>query len=313
MSSYQTIAFYNIENLFDTVDNPNTADDDFLPTSQKRWTLKRYNRKIQKLGFAISKIGRKNDVMPPAIIGLAEVENQLVLNDLANSKALQPYNYKSVHYDSKDERGIDVALLYNAAVFTVISSKTFSINLLDEAGLPDYSRDILLVKGLLNQETINVIVNHWPSRREGLLISEEKRMIASRKTAEIISEIKAENTDAKIIIMGDFNDNPKNKSITSLVKTHQLHNPMLSLMSTIRGSLVFKKEWFLFDQILFTTNFFQSKKGTHSFSSTDIFDADFLKTFKGKLKGNPFRTFIWKFYKGGYSDHFPVYIRLKKN
>ncbi len=311
--AYHTIAFYNIENLFDTVDNPYTHDDDFLPSSEKRWTPKRYKKKLRKIGYAISKIGSKKSKMLPAIVGLAEVENKTVVEDLIHSKFLKNYNYDVVHYDSPDERGIDVALIYDTTQFKVTHSEVFSVNLFDDEGLPDYTRDILLVEGILNNEKIHVIVNHWSSRREGVELSEPKRLIASSKVGDIISLIKEKNINAKVIIMGDFNDNPNNQSIKQLVNGYDLYNPMENLMSFSRGSLNHKTEWFLFDQILFSTNFFEHKPNTHSFSNADVFDADFLKQFKGKHKGNPFRTFVWKFYKGGYSDHFPVYVRLKEN
>lgn len=311
--AYHTIAFYNIENLFDTIDNPNTYDNDFLPKSEKQWTPKRYKKKLKKLGFAISKIGSEKSKTLPAIVGFAEVENKKVVEDLIQSKSLRDYNYNVVHYDSKDERGIDVALIYDTTRFEVTHSKTFSINLYNNKGLPDYTRDILWVEGILNNEKIHILVNHWPSRREGLEISEPKRLTASSKVGEIISLIREKDPNAKVIIMGDFNDNPRNQSIKQLVNGYDLYNPMESLVSFSRGSLTYKKEWFLFDQILFSTNFFEHKPNTHSFSTADVFDPEFLKQFKGKLKGNPFRTYIWKFYKGGYSDHFPVYVRLKED
>jgi len=310
--NYFTIAFYNLENLFDTFDDKHTRDNDFLPSSEKHWTQKRYNNKLKKLGYTISKIGTKISGNSPAIIGLAEVENRLVVVDLITSKGLKDTSYDIVHYDSPDERGIDVALIYNTKYFTVEDSEVFSLNLFDELGQRDYTRDILLVKGVLNNEKIYVLVNHWPSRREGVDVSEKKRLIASDKVAEIIDLIKQKDKNPKIIIMGDFNDNPTNKSIKQLVNMYNLYNPMEALLTHFKGSLNFKHQWNLFDQILFSTNFFEYNPEKHSFSKAHIFDSEFLKQFKRKYKGNPFRTFVGKKYKGGYSDHFPVYIHLKK-
>jgi predicted extracellular nuclease len=309
---YYTIAFYNLENLFDTFDDKRTRDNDFLPSSEKRWTQKRYQKKLRKLGYTISQIGAKTSGNSPVIIGFAEVENRLVVNDLIKSKGLNDKSYDIVHYDSPDERGIDVALIYNTKYFTVKNTEVFALNLFDELGQRDYTRDILLVEGLLNNEKMYVLVNHWPSRREGVDISEKKRLIASDKVAEIIDLIKQKDENPKIIIMGDFNDNPTNKSIKQLVISQDLYNPMEALLSDSRGTLNYKFEWNLFDQILFTTNFFEYNPEKHSFSKAHIFDSEFLKQFRGKYKGNPFRTFVGRKYKGGYSDHFPVYIHLKK-
>ena len=243
---------------------------------------------------------------------MAEVENRLVVNDLIDSKFLKEKNYDIVHYDSPDERGIDVALIYNKDFFKVISSETFSINLFYEDGVIDHTRDILLVEGFLNEEKVFILVNHWPSRREGEKESEPKRITASNKVNEIISLIKQSNDNPKIIIMGDFNDNPSNKSIKQLINSQDLYNPMETLLSYTKGSLNYRFQWNLFDQILFSTNFFEYKPNAHSFSNAKIFDDAFLKQFKGKYKDTPFRTYVGLKYKGGYSDHFPVYIHLKK-
>ena len=308
---YHTIAFYNLENLFDTFDDKFTFDDDFLPKSAKKWTEKRYRKKVRKLGYAISNIGSKTTKKHPAIVGLAEVENKLVIDDLLNSKFLENKLYDYVHYDSPDERGIDVAMIYDTRVFKVINTEVFPLDLVDENGRRDYTRDILMVEGKLNSELMYFVVNHWPSRRQGVEESEPTRLLASKKALEVISKIKGRNQYAKIIVMGDFNDGPLNKSVKQLVQTENLFNPMEQLKSFIRGSLSHRREWNLFDQILFTTNFFEYQKEEHSFSKADIFDREFLRQYKGKYRGNPFRTFVGKKYKGGYSDHFPVYIHLK--
>lgn len=311
-TAYYTIAFYNLENLFDTFDDKRTRDDDFLPSSEKRWTQKRYRKKLRKLGYTISKIGAKTTKTIPAIVGLAEVENRLVVSDLISSKGLKDKPYNIVHFDSPDERGIDVALIYNTKLFSVEKTEVFSLNLFDKFGQRDYTRDILLVEGLLNNEKIYVLVNHWPSRREGVDESEKKRLLASGKVIEIINLIKQRDNNPKIIVMGDFNDNPTNKSIKQLIMSQDLYNPMEALLSYSRGTLNYRSEWNLFDQILFSTNFFEYNPNKHSFSKANIFDSEFLKQFRGKYKGNPFRTFVGRKYKGGYSDHFPVYIHLKK-
>lgn len=308
----QTVAFYNLENLFDLTDDKHTNDNDFLPTSVKKWTPKRYKNKLRKLGFAISNIGRRETGKQPAIVGLCEVENAKVIEDLLASKHLENCNYNYVHYDSLDERGIDVALLYDATAFEVTTSETFTIQLTDEDGFPDYTRDILLVSGFLDGEFIHVIVNHWSSRREGEKETEHKRLASSNKVGEIINNLRLENDDAKIIVIGDFNDDPHSNSIKQLVNGFDLYNPMETLRSYSRGTTYHGRQWNLFDQVLISTNFFKTSNNLFEYYAANIFDEDFLKLFNGKFKGSPFRTYVGKRYKGGYSDHFPVYAIFKK-
>ncbi|WP_456462003.1 endonuclease/exonuclease/phosphatase family protein [Lutibacter sp.] len=308
-----TIAFYNLENLFDTKDDPTTLDDDFTPKGRKNWNHKRYRNKIRKLGNVIAQLGADRSFYSPAIVGVVEVENQKVLEDLVASKSLKKHQYGIVHYDSPDERGIDVALLYKKELFELLHSETFPLYLEDEYGNRDYTRDILLVKGNLNNELIYILVNHWPSRRSGEDLTEEKRIKAAELATRITANIIAESKNAKIIIMGDFNDDPSNTSVKNYLVNNTFYNPMERLINTGNGTLNHKKTWHLFDQIIFSKNFFNNEKEKHSFKYAEVFDRYFLKEWKGKFKGNPFRTYIGKWYQGGFSDHFPVYVYLKKN
>lgn len=308
-----TIAFYNLENLFDTKDDPTTLDDDFTPKGRKNWNYKRYKNKIRKLGNVIAQLGTNKSFYAPAIVGVVEVENQKVLEDLVASKNLKNHQYGIVHYDSPDERGIDVALLYKKEFFELLHSETFPLYLEDEQGNRDYTRDILLVKGNLNGELIYVLVNHWPSRRSGEDLTEEKRIKAAQLATQITAGIISKNANAKIIIMGDFNDNPSNISVKKHLVNNTFYNPMERLINTGNGTLNYKKTWHLFDQIIFSKNFFNNEKEKHSFKYAAVFDRYFLKEWSGKYKGNPFRTYIGKWYQGGFSDHFPVYVYLKKN
>ncbi|TXG36912.1 endonuclease/exonuclease/phosphatase family protein [Seonamhaeicola maritimus] len=308
----QTVAFYNVENLFDVSKDEHTNDYDFLPTSAKKWTPKRYKNKLRKIGFAISNIGRKETGKHPAIVGLAEVENAKVIDDLLDSKHLDDLDYDYVHYESPDERGIDVALIYDKKAFKITNSEPYTVHLTDEDGSPDYTRDILLVSGKLDGEFIHVIVNHWSSRREGTKETEFKRLASSEKVAEIITSLQDENENAKIILIGDFNDEPHNKSIVRLVENYGLYNPFETLRSYNRGTVSRFKQWSLFDQTIISSNFFKSSKDEFEYYNANIFDEDFLKTFNGRFKGAPFRTYVGKKYKGGYSDHFPVYAIFKK-
>ncbi len=308
----QTIAFYNIENLFDIYKDDLTRDTDFNPTSEKRWTIKRYNNKLRKIGYAISNIGRKETNSHPAIIGLAEIENEAVLKDLITSKHLKEYPYQFVHYDSKDERGIDVAFIYDTTKFKVTNSESFTFSFTETDGSQDYTRDILLVSGLFLDEPVHFLVNHWPSRRTGDIETEYKRITASSNLQAIVSTLKENITNAKIIIMGDFNDDPASNSIEQLVANQGLFNPMETLLSIDRGTTSHNFEWNLFDQIIITHNFLERQSNTLRFVKADIYDADFLKQMDGKYKGTPYRTYVGKRYKGGYSDHFPVYMILNK-
>ncbi|WP_417238296.1 endonuclease [Bizionia sp.] len=307
-----TIAFYNTENLFDIYNDRSRHDRDYLPNSERRWTKKRYQNKLNKIGLAISKIGLAETGNLPSIIGLAEVENGKVIRDLLDTTHLKNSPYDYVHFNSKDERGMDVAFIYNTTKFTVTHSEIYAIQFERPEGGDDFTRDILLVTGMLQGETISVLVNHWSSRREGTQLSEVKRLQASEKVSEIIKDIQTKQADAKIIIMGDFNDDPHCKSITQLIENNNLFNPMNTLRSYNRGSLVHHRKWHLFDQIMFTMPFFESRANHLEFESANIFDADFLKEYKGRYKGTPFRTYAGDKHKGGYSDHFPVYMTLNK-
>ncbi|MDY8135295.1 endonuclease [Aquimarina sp. 2201CG5-10] len=308
-----TVAFYNLENLFDTKDNPHTLDDDFLPESEKNWNQKRYEKKLFKLGTAISNVGFNKTGKAPVILGVAEVENKAVLEDLARTKHLINKNYGVVHYESPDERGIDVGLLYQKDFFEVTYSESIKVLVDNENGERDYTRDILHVTGNLNNEEIHILVNHWPSRRDGAELTAYKRITAAQKNREIIDRIIGENPNAKIMIMGDFNDDPSSESVKQHLVQQDLYNPMEWLHTRYRGTLSYRGRWNLFDQIIFSHNFHKYEKGNHSFSEAAIFDNDFLKIYKGRYKGTPFRTYAGGKYRGGYSDHFPVYVQLKLN
>ncbi|WP_445734337.1 endonuclease/exonuclease/phosphatase family protein [Mariniflexile sp.] len=308
----QTVAFYNLENLFDIDGGSQTNNNGNLPTSVKKWTPKRYENKLIKLGFAISNIGKKETGKHPALVGLAEVENAKAIENLIASKHLKNCNYHYLHYESLDERGIDVALLYDTTAFKVTHSEAFQIDLINEHGLPDNTRDALLVSGLLDGEQMHIIVNHWSSRRDGKKETEHKRMVSADKVGYIITSLRQENPDAKIIVVGDFNDDPSSNSIKHLVEGHDLFNPVETLLSYKRGSTVHNRVWKLFDQILISTNFFKNAANRFEYETANIFDEDFLKLLNGKFKGAPFRTYVGLKYKGGYSDHFPVYAIFKK-
>ncbi len=319
----RTIAFYNVENLFDTINNPDTFDDDFTGKGKNHYNHSIYWDRIDKISSVISNIGMDKAKTGPAIIGLAEIENRAVLEDLIRSKKLKNMNYQIIHYDSPDIRGIDVALLYQEKYFTPIDYEKFEVKLWEDSGKRIYTRDILLVSGLLDSELIHIIVNHWPSRRGGQTKSNPKRAKAAYVTQKAIDKIKLENKNAKIFIMGDFNDDPIDKSLKKgLISTGEyqnlskesLYNPMEKMFNHGLNTLGYRDGLNLFDQILMSYDCISSDKNysSYKFYKAGIFNPQHLITQQGRYKGYPFRSFQNNTYSGGYSDHFPVYVYLIK-
>lgn len=307
------IAFYNLENLFDTKNDPYALDDDFTPTGFKKWKEKRYRSKLGKLGRAISSIGEQEGSYPPVLLGIAEVENGQVIQKLLGGKHLKNIPYDFVHFDSPDERGIDTALIYNKDHFKVIKSETLALIIENENGERDFTRDILYVNGSLNGEEIHVFVNHWPSRRDGADETKHKRIKAAETILEKLNSLNHDPASINVLVMGDFNDDPNSESIQKLMNSNLFINPMQKLLSPVSGSANYKGKWSLFDQIILSHSFLNHEKDTHSFKKAAVYAPQFLKEWKGKYKGNPFRTFAGKKYIGGYSDHFPVYIIMRFN
>jgi len=319
----RTIAFYNVENLFDTINNPETFDEDFTSKGKNHYTSKIYWNKIEKISTVVSQIGFDKTNTSPVIIGLAEVENRLVLQDLINTEKLKNKQYQIIHFDSPDRRGIDVALLYQEKYFTPINHEKFEVKLWEPSGKRIYTRDILLVSGILDNELIHIIVNHWSSRRGGQIKSSPKREKAAYVTQQIINKINLENENAKIIVMGDFNDDPIDKSLkTGLnsngnlksLKADELYNPMEKMFKNGLNTLGYRDGLNLFDQILMSNNCISLDKNYNSykFYTAGIFNPHYIITQKGRYKGYPFRSFQYNNYIGGYSDHFPVYVYLIK-
>ncbi|MEL6305679.1 MAG: endonuclease [Bacteroidota bacterium] len=311
MDNRFTVAFYNLENFFDTVDDPHTLDDDFTETGKKQWTENRFRKKTKKIANTIAHIGKEESSIPPVLVGLAEVENENVLNALTNTKAFEDIPYDWVHFDSPDERGIDTALLYNTNHFEVLDVEIVPLFIHEENGVRDLTRDILYVYGKLNGEPVHIFVNHWPSRRDGAKETEFKRLKAAETVLAKIDTINEEVFNC--IVMGDFNDNPTAKSIETLMESQRFINPMQSLLSRKMGSANYKGQWSLFDQIILSHSFLNFEPGTPNYKGAQIFAPKFLRERKGRYKGTPFRTYAGKKYLGGYSDHFPVYVIFQKN
>ena len=308
-SNRHTIAFYNLENFFDAVNDPNTLDDDFTPKGFKKWTQRRFERKAKKLAKAISRIGRDETRHPPVLIGVAEVENHQVIDWLLNQRPLSKLPYDYVHFDSPDERGIDTALLYDKEHFEVVEAEAVPLIIDNVNGERDLTRDILYVKGRLHSEEVHVFVNHWPSRRDGADKTQYKRMEAAKVILRKMAAI--DDEEANFIVMGDFNDDPNAESIELLMQTGKFINPWRKALTPISGSANYKGKWSLFDQILLSHSFLNHEPGTHGFVKAAIYAPRLLKEWKGPYQGKPFRTFVGRRYLGGYSDHFPVYVVLE--
>jgi len=318
-----TIAFYNLENLFDFEDDPITFDDDRTPSGKDHWTEKIYNAKVKNMAKVISQIGRDITGKPPAIIGVCETENRRVLEDLVNDEALLKYDYGIVQFDSPDRRGIDVALLYQKKIFTPTASKNHELLIYNDNDPTKrvYTRDQLLVSGMLDGEKIHVIVNHWPSRSGGEARSRPKRIKAAKLNKQIIDSLHSEDPYAKIITMGDLNDDPVSPSVKKILNTKrkkknlelkELYNPMEDMYKKGLGTLAWRDGWNLFDQIIISSELAKKDYSSYRFYKAHIFNKSYLANPKGRYKGYPYRSFSNGSFTGGYSDHFPVYIFLVK-
>ncbi len=315
------IGFYNLENLFDIYDDPEIRDEEFLPEGSRQWTEDKYQEKLANLAKVISEVG--TDISPDglAILGTAESENLKVLEDLVKQDAIKKRNYQIVHYDSPDKRGIDCALLYNPDYFTVESSTPILVDIKDDEGERVYTRDILYVKGLMDGEEMHIFVNHWPSRSGGEKRSRPRRNAAAQVCKDKINSILINNPNAKVLVMGDLNDDPISPSVKKIlkgknkkekVKDGEMYNPMADYFKKGIGTLAYRDAWSLFDQILVTKATYSDKE-SYVFHKAKIFNKKYLVQKSGRYKGYPFRTFAGGEYQGGYSDHFPVYsIFLKE-
>ncbi len=313
------IAFYNVENLFDTTDDPdNTGDDEFLPSSKKNWTPERYQTKLDHLAKVVEGMGY------PALIGLAEVENEAVLKDFCEKTSLKAHNYGIVHFESPDFRGIDVAMIYKKSQFEVLDADPVTIKF--PAGMipdkPNYStRDLLVVSGKFQgNEILHLIVAHLPSRSDGEKETEPRRMLVAAQINKEAAAIFKQEKKANIIVMGDMNDEPTNLSMTqslgaqafgSKVSAGALYNCFSNLQKEGKGSYRFRGDWNMLDQIVVSSNLVEEGKHLEYVNST-IFQADWMMYKDEKYGLSPSRTYGGDRYFGGYSDHLPIYVELRR-
>lgn len=314
------IGFYNVENLFDTLDTPEVNDAEYTPNSAKLWGTERYMRKLDRLAQVIGEMGKDVDPRGLAIIGLAEVENKQVVEDLANAPAIRSRGYKVVHVDGPDLRGIDPALMYDPSRFTPLSHKSYRLTMPSK---PDFlTRDQLLVTGILDGDTMHVIVTHWPSRRGGEKRSMPNRQAAGELGRHIVDSLFARDPEARILYMGDLNDDPIDKSVRqSLGSTGdkakavdgKLFNAMYASYQKGVGTLAWRDTWNLFDQILISPSLVTGQGGKYRYYGTHIHNKEHLIQKEGNFAGYPLRTYVGDTYQDGFSDHFAVFLSLVKD
>jgi hypothetical protein len=307
------IGFYNLENLFDTIDDPIKNDAQFLPNGDYAWGTLKYTNKLQKMAFAISQMPKNL-----AILGVSEIENINVLEDLVKEPTIIDRNLKLILVEGPDKRGIDVGLLYNTKLFTPTNITSTRITTELENF---FTRDQLCVSGILDGEEIHIIVNHWPSRSGGEKRSQPRRAEAAHTTKLICDSLFALNPKAKIVVMGDLNDDPIDPSVTEVLgakskieqtKSGELFNTTYAFYKQGIGTLAYKDQWNLFDQIIVSHAWLNKNRKTLSYWKTEIFNKDFLKQQEGRYKGYPLRTHSGGVWTNGYSDHFPCLIWVVK-
>lgn len=309
---YSRFMFYNTENLFDIYNDSIKNDDEFTPDGDKHWNKFKYNEKLNHIYKVITAVGGWKS---PDFVGFCEVENRLVLEELLKFTPLNKLNYEIVHFESPDKRGIDVALLFNANNFYLVESKPVPV-VID--GRP--TRDILYAKfNSKKDDTLHIFINHWPSRWGGQINSEPRRMAAAEKLRTVVDSLFQVEKNPNIIIAGDLNDFPEDKSVTKILKAHhnfeniqneELYNISYYLQEKQgQWSHKYQEESGILDQIIISGNLFNNKKFYTTLANAAVFSAPFLLEKDEATFGvKTFRTYIGFKYNGGFSDHLPVYI-----
>ncbi len=305
-----TFVSYNVENLFDTVDDPTIPDEEFLPESEKNWTVERYQKKLDDIAQVISEVNPKE---LPELVGLVEVENQTVLEDLVKTAKLNN-QYDIIHEESPDYRGIDVALIYRRDAFTEIMHEVLPVNFPDDPNFK--TRDILHVTGKVRNKTIHIFVNHWPSRIGGDEKTEPKRILAASVLRTKVDQILAADTKARIIIMGDMNDEPSNKSMKETLGAgspdsgSNLVNLMIPDKTAGLGTYFYSGNWNMLDNLVVSEALISSKRFHVENQKGNIFSNDWMIFSNKKGDKTPNRSYVGNKYVSGVSDHFPVYFKL---
>jgi hypothetical protein len=333
-----TVAFYNFENLFDTINDPNTFDEDWTPKGSQHWTFDKYQKKLDNLSRVLAEIGSSENPDAPTFIGGCEIENRGVLEDLILQPKLADKEYGIIHFDSPDKRGIDVALLYRKHYFQPTTYSNIPLYVfqgeskskLEKGENTDdvlevssknkriYTRDQLLITGFLEGEEIHLIVNHWPSRSGGEQRSSPFREAAGALNRKIVDSLQQINPNAKVITMGDLNDGPYNKSVKIALGTKAkkaevqqfgMYNPFEEMQKKGMGTIAHRDAWDIFDQIIVSESLLKTDYSSLQFWKAGIYNKSFLVQTSGQFKGYPLRHSATEI---GFSDHFPVYIYLIK-
>ncbi len=319
------VMFYNLENFFDTINDPEVRDDEFTPEGPKQWNSAKYNKKlanIERVLFDLAAFDRNY----PAVIGVSEVETRSVLEDIVATPKLAPADYRIVHYDSPEARGVDVAFLYRPAVFELEGSRAVKTEI---PGLPNFkTRDILTMWGKIENEPFFFMVAHWPSRLGGKDASEFKRIAVGEQMRRIADSVLKADPATKVVAMGDFNDDPTDRSLAeglgAKAKMKELEpgdffNPFAAVFRAGLGTLAYGDAWNLFDNIVVTENLATGSEGALKLQRSEgskfygnIFKRHYMVQKEGSFKGYPLRTFVGNNFQGGYSDHFPVFIYFAK-
>lgn len=333
-----TVVFYNFENLFDTINDPETFDEDWTPNGSQHWTYDKYQKKLSNLSLVLAEIGSSDNPDSPTFIGGCEIENRGVLEDLVLHPNLIDKKYGIIHFDSPDKRGIDVALLYRKRYFQPTNYTNIPLYIFqgenksqpEKEDITDdvvvvapknkrvYTRDQLLVTGFLEGEEIHLIVNHWPSRSGGEIRSSPFREAAGALNRKIIDSLQRINLNAKVITMGDLNDGPYNDSVKinlgAIAKKSQvpllgIYNPFEVMQKKGMGTIAHRDAWDIFDQIMVSESLLQTDFSSFQYWKAGIYNKPFLIQNSGQYKGYPLRHSTTEI---GFSDHFPVYIYLIK-
>lgn len=314
------VAFYNLENLFDTINNNGKYDLEFSPQGAHNWDGRKYWSKIKNMSYAISQLKTEYTPKGPAVIGCSEIENITVLQDLVAADAIKDWNLKIIHHDSPDRRGVDVSLLYNPQFFQPIHTVNHRLVVPEQ---PNFrTRDQMCVVGLLGGCRTAIIVNHWPSRRGGEKESSWLREAAASLTMQICDSLYKIDPEMGVVILGDLNDDPYNKSVAEVIGAVKnikdchpggYYNPFWKKYDDGIGSYIYRGSWDLFDQIIINYNLVEGKNGLKYKNCKVWNDLPFLLQTDGQYKGYPFRTFSAGKWTNGYSDHLPTEIFLVKD
>ena len=319
------VMFYNLENLFDTINDPDKNDVEFLPDGDRKWNTHKYYSKLSNIERVIWDIAGQHKQFP-AIIGVSEIENRTVLEDLIAQPKMKHANYRIVHYDSPDKRGVDCAFFYDPKVFKLEGSYPEPYNHPTRDDF--YTRDLVTMWGTIDNEPFFFLVAHWPSRLGGKEQSSYLREHAAFRCRQIADSVRKINPDTKIVIMGDLNDDATDKSIVEVLGAkakiedtpqNGFFNPYIEMLKAGYGTLAYGDNWNLFDNIIVSDNLAHPQDGKYAIRKGDgakfygnIFSRPYMFQKTGQFKGYPLRTFVGTNFQNGFSDHLPVFIYIAK-